>query len=220
MDIDTEFARPTLDQLAHQEPVARLWTDKRTRREGDGDYVLHGYTPFYDREFTKFRDQPIRLLEIGLNVGASIKLWLEYFSQARLVGVDIVDFKFATEIENYLVNSVGLHRFDFVKGDALSPQFWERFRRDQQPFDIIIDDGAHSSGTIVMAFNNLWEHVRPGGYYCIEDFAEVKNLASHTPGYPTQVEFAESLLGRIILGYKDIEEAHVSKELLMLRKKS
>lgn len=215
MNTETEVLRPTLDQLAHAEPVAALWTDKRTRREGDGEYILHGYTPFYDREFTKWRDEPIRLLEIGLNVGASIKLWLQYFSKAKVVGMDINDFAFGMPIEEDL-----LHRFSFVKANQFSPYDLQRFAENQEPFDIIIDDGAHASGPIIMSHQYLWPLVKPGGYYCIEDFREcVNNPESHSPGFPTQIEFAEALLGRLLLGEHDIEESLVSKELLMLRKK-
>lgn len=207
--------RMTLDGLAHQESIAALWTDKRTRREGDGDYVLHGYTPFYDREFDKWRDEPIRLLEIGLNVGASIKLWLEYFTKAKIVGFDIADFQFGMPIDEGL-----LHRFSFVKGNQFSPYDLQRFVEDQPMFDIIIDDGSHASGPIIMSFQYLWSKVNPGGYYCIEDFREsVNNPESHSAGFPDQVQFAESLLGRIILGERDVEEAYVSKELLILKKK-
>lgn len=207
--------RLSLDELAHKEPVAALWTDKRTRREGDGDYVLHGYTPFYDREFSKWRDEPIRLLEIGLNVGASIKLWLEYFTKAQIVGMDILDFNFAMQVDEELKK-----RFTFVKANQFSPYDLQRFVETQELFDIIIDDGAHASGPIIMSFNYLWGHVKPGGYYCIEDFREaVNNPASHTEGFPDQIQFAESLLGRVLLGERDVEEAHVSKELLILRKK-
>jgi hypothetical protein len=231
MNIDTEALspektpaytkRPTLDELAHMEPIARLWTDKRTRREGDGEYVLHGYTPFYDRFFTTLRDEPIKLLEIGLNVGASVKLWLQYFSKAKVVGLDIADFKFAPEIEEYVIGEGLMGRFDFFKGSAFSPYDLQRFvEAYPEQFDIIIDDGAHSSGSIVMAYNYLWGHVKPGGYYCIEDFREcVNNPESHSPGYPDQVQFAESLLGRILLGERDVEEAHISKELLIIKKK-
>lgn len=208
--------QPTLDQLAHQEPTPALWTDKRTRRpEGDGNYILHGYTPFYDREFSKWRDEPIRLLEIGLNVGASIKMWLQYFTKAEIHGMDIVDFGFGMPIDEELVQ-----RFHFHKGNQFSPYDLQRFVEDQPEFDIIIDDGAHASGPIIMSHQYLWPKVKIGGYYCIEDFREkVNNPASLTPGYPDQVQFAESLLGRLLLGESDIEEAFVSKELLMLKKK-
>jgi len=207
--------RPTLDQLAHLETVPALWTDKRTRRNGDlAEHVLHGYTPYYDREFYKWRDQPIRLMEIGLNVGASIKLWLEYFTQADIVGVDIAPFE----------SKVGLfdpNRFNFLQGDQMDVNFWNEVKsKYPKGFDIIIDDGAHSSGAIQTSFACMWGAVKPGGYYVIEDIGECwNNPASHTPGYPTQVEHAKSLAAVALEGGLDIEEIHVSKELVMIKKR-
>jgi hypothetical protein len=139
-----------------------------------------------------------------------------------VIGLDIVDFKFAPQIEQFIVENGLLNRFEFFKGSAFSPYDLQRFVEAYPDlFDIIIDDGAHSSGTIVMSFNYLWGHVKPGGYYCIEDFREcVNNPDSHSPGYPDQIQFAESLLGKILLGDRDVGEAYVSKELLILKKKS
>lgn len=209
-----ESSRPTLDQLAHREPVAELWTDKRTRRDGDGNYVLHGYLPIYEREWSKWRDEPIRIMEIGLNVGASVKLWMDYFTKARIIGVDIADFKPRVEFSDPA-------RFKFVRGDAMDLGFWDKFRNEIEPerLDIIIDDGAHSSGTIVAAFTAMWKHVKPGGYYVVEDLTEFLNPASHTHGFPDQLMFSLSVLERTIMGHNDVDEAFVSKDLMMLRKK-
>lgn len=202
-----------MDAIAHRETIPELWSDKRSPRKEGEIYVCHDYLKIYDREWTKWRDQPIRLMEIGLNVGASIKLWLEYFTQADIVGVDIADFQ----------SKVGLfdpNRFNFLKGDQFDVNFWNEVKsKYPQGFDIIIDDGAHSSGPIITSFACMWGSVRPGGYYVIEDLTEVKNLASHTPGYPDQIEWARELLAGAIMGDVDIEEAFVSKDLIMVRKR-
>lgn len=218
MDIETQVLSGnhhllTLDELAHLEKVPELWSDKRSPRKEGEIYVCHDYLRLYDREWSKWRDQPIRLLEIGLNVGASIKLWLQYFTKAKIVGMDIVDFKFGMPVDEDL-----LHRFQFVKGDQFSPYDLERFRESQDLFDIIIDDGAHFSGPIEMSYNYLWGHVKSGGYYVIEDLREVLNPASHTPGYGTQIDHTKVLLERAIMG-SDIAEIYASKDLIMMRKK-
>lgn len=204
--------RPTLDELAHQEKVPELWSDKRSRTHGTA-YVGHDYLRFYDREWTKWRDEPIRLVEIGLNVGASIKLWQQYFSQATIFGVDICKFE----------DKVGIpdpKRFVFYQADQSDDAFWQEFANNHPGgFAIIIDDGSHFSGPIINSFRSMWRHVNPGGYYVIEDLGEVRNLESHTRDYPDQLEFCRDLMGKIILGENDIEEAFVSKELVMLRKK-
>lgn len=222
MQTDSDFeiwgpkGRPTLDQLAHKETVPELWTDKRSSNEFSKSqgFVCHDYLRIYDREWSKWRDQEIRLLEIGLNVGASIKLWLEYFTKAKIVGLDI-------DLDRVRVDRLpNIGRFEAIKGSAFDPYFLQQFVESQNNFEIIIDDGAHFSGPIIMAFQYLWAKVNPGGYYVIEDLTEVNNPESHSAGFPNQIQFAESLLGRIIMGGRsDVDEAFVSKDLVILKKK-
>lgn len=196
--------RPTMDELALVEQKRELWTDKSSR--------LHDYLRIYEREFEKWRDEPIHLLEIGLNVGASVKLWLQYFTQAKIVGMDIVDFESK-------VGPFDPARFTFFKGDQFNVNDLRRFSENQPKFEIIIDDGSHASGPIALSFSHLWPRVVPGGYYIVEDLAEVRNPNSHTPGYPNQVEFVKNIADAITVGNPDIDEMLLSKELCILRKK-
>lgn len=194
-----------MNDLALVEQVPELWTDKSSR--------LHDYLKIYEREFAQWRDQPMKLLEIGLNRGASIKLWLEYFTLAEIYGVDINEFK----------NEVGipdLSRFVFTQGDQSDPQFWKHFDEENPgQFEVIIDDGCHFSGPIIVSFNSLWPKVKAGGYYVIEDLTEVKNMASHTPGFPDQLQFVADFVHQINLKDTDIDEIFYSRDLCILRKK-
>ena len=53
----------------------------------------HKYcTAFYDKEFAKYKDEPIRLLEIGVHRGGGLAVFNEYFSDADIYGVDPYDF--------------------------------------------------------------------------------------------------------------------------------
>jgi len=206
--------RPSMDELAHRETVPELWSDKRSPRKEGEIYVCHDYLKIYEREWAKWRDQPIRLMEIGLNVGASIKLWLDYFTQADIVGVDIADFQ----------SKVGLfdpNRFNFLKGDQFDVNFWNEVKsKYPNGFDIIIDDGAHSSGAIQTTFACMWGAVKPGGYYVIEDLGECwNNPASHTKGYMDQLQHAQEIALAAYKGELDIAEVYCSKELCILRKK-
>lgn len=206
--------RPTLDELAHRETVPELWSDKRSPRKTGEIYVCHDYLQLYDRLFSPMRDRPIRFMEIGLNVGASVKLWLEYFTEARIFGVDIVPFEPKVQLQN-------IGRFIFEQGDQFDIEFWNRFKeKHSEKFDVIIDDGCHFSGPIITSFACLWPHVKPGGLYIVEDLSEVKNPASHTAGYQDQLEWSTAMLGNLIIGTApEISEAIVMKDLLVLRKK-
>jgi hypothetical protein len=200
----------TLDEIAHREKNPELWTDKKSATPG---FLCHDYLRLYEREFSKWRDGRIQLLEIGVNKGASVKLWLEYFPNASVYGVDIKPFK----------NEVGIpptDRFRFFQGNQSDPSFWNvLFGQLPDPFlDIIIDDGCHFSGPIHITFNCLWSRVKPGGCYVVEDINEVLNPDSHTPGYPNQLEFVENLVGPVILGGNDVAEMIVSKDVCLLKK--
>ena len=199
-----------MDEIACRETIPELWTDKRSPKEG---FICHDYYRIYEREFSKWRDDPIRLMEIGLNKGASIKVWLEYFSKAQVFVVDIAPF----------LNQVGitdLSRFTFAQGDQSSVPFWDEFKLRHGFFNIIVDDGCHFSGPIHTAFKCLWPCIEPGGYYVVEDITEVRNPDSRTQGFPNQVEFVQNLIEPIIFGSNDIDEVMVSKDLCLIRKKS
>ena len=47
------------------------------------------YLSEYDRLFSSYRDQPIRLLEIGVQNGGSLDIWPRYFINGeKFVGCD------------------------------------------------------------------------------------------------------------------------------------
>jgi hypothetical protein len=84
--IDWAFPANELTRLAN-----RYGTDKGNRAFG-----RHHYTRIYDQLFAHLRDQPITLLEIGLQhprdkrdaASPSLRMWRDYFPCARLIGFD------------------------------------------------------------------------------------------------------------------------------------
>jgi hypothetical protein len=59
----------------------------------NGDKRLHKflhYLDIYERHFARFRDRPIRMLEIGVHGGGSLAMWKAYFHRdSTIVGIDI-----------------------------------------------------------------------------------------------------------------------------------
>jgi hypothetical protein len=128
--------------------------DKYSSGEGGGDKgSLHSYIDVYAREMTKKRD--VDLLEIGVWEGHSLALWQEYFKASRVIGIDI-----------------NLNRCKFKvdarECDATSPAALEATLGETM-FDYIIDDGSHRPVHQVQSFQLLWDRVKPGGKYFIED---------------------------------------------------
>lgn len=55
----------------------------------DINKFLH-YLPVYEKVFSQFPEEPVRLLEIGANLGGSLELWRSYFGHREdvIVGID------------------------------------------------------------------------------------------------------------------------------------
>ncbi len=129
------------------------------------------------------------MLEIGVLDGGSLKLWRKYFDPgAKIVGLDI-----NPECKRY----EDAERNVFVEiGDQADPEFLARVQEKHGPFDIIIDDGGHTTAQQTISFNALYGSLSDGGVYMVEDL--------HTNYWPAFVDsdisfidFAKGLIDRL-----------------------
>jgi hypothetical protein len=129
-------------------------------RTGPGVWKWEHYFEVYDRHFSKFRNRPMNVLEIGIYSGGSLGMWRDYFGpQCTVYGVDIEE-------------SCKLYERDGVRvfiGDQADRDFWSRLKREVPPIDIIIDDGGHEPVQMLVTFEELFPHLNPGGVYLCED---------------------------------------------------
>jgi hypothetical protein len=147
---------------------SRLEIDPLTRlsiRHGTDKWGPHFYTPIYHALFAHLREQPIRLLEIGVGGyefrsvgGASLAMWAEYFRQGKIVGIDIAEKSLALD-----------PRVTIVRGSQTDGPFLLKVVADHGPFDIIIDDGSHVPQHVVASFRTLFAGLVDGGFYVVED---------------------------------------------------
>jgi len=201
----------TLDEI-----MLRHGTDKASR------HALikgHDYARHYDRLFSNLRDKPIKLAEIGVGGGESIRSWLEYFPNAQVFGVDIVH-------DTNPYNTPGskeIDRYAFVQGDQSCNVFWNCFKADYgTDFDVLIDDGSHISKDIFTTFQAMWPALKRGGLYFCEDLAcSYGGEGTHfTPkGFPTHMDWIQDELGLINHGTSVVDWLHFSQELVVLCKK-
>ena len=148
---------PTLQELAFM-----YGTDKGS--EG------HNYVPFYEQHLPK---SPKKILEIGVKSGASIKMWLKYFPEALVHGMDLFK-EFPEPFQDDRVKWWKGHQADYYLLEQLS----------REDFDIIIDDGSHASRDQMITFFGLYN----GKHYFIED-----ESSSITTQVPQSVIYLKSL---------------------------
>jgi O-antigen biosynthesis protein len=120
------------------------------------------YISEYDRLFQPYRDNPVRLLEIGIQNGGSLEVWSKYFAKAkRIIGSDIDP---ACEQLTFDDPKIAV-----VVADANTDDAEQRVLAASNGFDLIIDDGSHQSSDIVQSFARYFKHLAYEGLYIAED---------------------------------------------------
>ncbi|MEL7463564.1 MAG: hypothetical protein AAFN79_05830 [Pseudomonadota bacterium] len=147
-------------------------TELAERHQTDKGFSKHRYTLLYDMLFQGLRDRDLNIMELGLQAGGpeqgaaldrettdapSLRMLLDYFPKAEVIGVDVSDFSW-----------IDSDRFTFVKCDMENREEIAAVAADAPALDIVIDDASHASRHQQMAFLELFPKLKSGGFYIIE----------------------------------------------------
>jgi 23S rRNA U2552 (ribose-2'-O)-methylase RlmE/FtsJ len=125
--------------------------------DGGDKGTIHSYIDeYYEVALAPYRESALKVLEIGINQGHSLMMWKEYFSNAEIIGVDLL----------LPTTDTGCR---MIKGDATDPNTFVNIDN----IDVIIDDGSHLFKHQIKSFNLLFSKLNKGGIYIIED---IKNI--------------------------------------------
>jgi hypothetical protein len=116
-----------------------------------------GFLKIYDKYFKNYKNKEINILEIGVDKGKSLELWRNYFTKAKICGIDIAEM-------NFKIDGVELITADQTNLKSLK-EICEKYKS----FDIIIDDGSHVSKHIIASFSFLFDYLSDDGLYAVED---------------------------------------------------
>jgi hypothetical protein len=116
------------------------------------------YFDTYESCFGRFRNANPTFVEVGVQSGGSMQMWVEYFGPgARIFGTDIAPE--VTEVEGA----------EIIVGDQSSREFWDSILPRIGPIDCFVDDGGHTSTQMLVTFEKVWPMIKPGGVYVCED---------------------------------------------------
>lgn len=128
----------------------------------------HSYIDVYEMLFKSKKDSATDVLEIGIGPantlnGGSIKLWYDYFLNADIHAVDIIDYNdIWSEIKDK--DRIKLH----YKSNAYSSEFVKNTFGDKK-FDVIIDDGPHTLPSMIDFVKLYLSYLKSDGIAIIED---------------------------------------------------
>ena len=149
-----------------EKSFAQTWEEKSFAQiflthRGKVSDKWQSYIPNYETVFADYRDKQVSLLEIGVQNGGSLEVYAEYFRDAAIiVGTDINP---RCRFLNYPPP------IRVVVGNCVNEQTKQQITAISPSFDIVIDDGSHTSKDIILAFLRYFPIVNPGGIYVIED---------------------------------------------------
>jgi demethylmacrocin O-methyltransferase len=202
------YLRYRLSQLPRQSLSYSAYLIKKYRHYGDLSALAmamgtdkegaHYYTKHYSFHFAALRHRRLKILEIGVASGASMRTWRAYFPASMIYGIDILDKRFHDS-----------HRIKTFKGSQADPEFLVNVIKEIGTPDIIIDDGSHINEHVLVSFKTLFPLLASTGIYVIEDLqtsywslgddggSGTNWGGSMNPSAPTSMNFLKSLVDGI-----------------------
>lgn len=168
----------------------------------DKDMTVHGFVEPYEHFFFPLKETAVRICEIGIGKGGSLIIWRDYFPKAKVYGIDIDD---CSDLQSERVKT-------FIADQADRNQLQSFIDEYGGDYDIILDDGGHRMDQQQISFGFLFKHVKPGGYYVIEDVHT--SLYDYYPAYGAEEDEKNTTLSMIhnFNRYSSIRSPYLTSE--------
>lgn len=157
--------------IPRKQVLAKLADELKTDK-GHTYTCSHGYVDLYDVLFERFRGTNATICELGLNrdpdlcTAPSIDMWRKYLGvSTSIIGVDFDD-RFMDHVNQPDHITFFVH---IDTGDAYSLNEFTKSDYVNNGIDILVDDASHMAKHQQIAFRHLWDKIKPGGVYIIED---------------------------------------------------
>ena len=165
-------------------------TDKVVANKHDN----HGYHRVYMRYMEGIRDQPVKLMEIGLGCSGDFPGGMRYLGSAYTAGRSVEMWKkYLSRVELWMAEAdracaEGLKKdldrgYEILIGDQSDKATLQQWvEQTGGEFDFIVDDGGHETSMIMSSFDVLFHSaLKPGGTYFVEDLHYQKDAdVTHT----------------------------------------
>jgi SAM-dependent methyltransferase len=125
--------------------------------------------------FSKYKNAILNFAEIGIEAGASLLTWNNYFSEK----CNVYAFEFEKQkIED--AKKLNLKNTTFVHTDVNNIEYLDlSFKETNVLFDIIIDDSTHNIEHQNNIINTVSKYLKPGGMLIIEDIYRRQHINSY-----------------------------------------
>jgi hypothetical protein len=164
----------------------------------------HGYFPSYVKIAAELGPEA-RVCELGVQRGESLRMWQSLFPLGHITGVDG---------DPSAVFPHGTTKVIALQDDPALPEMLGG------EFDLIVDDCSHDGQLTQRSWFLLWDLVRPGGFYVIEDWQVALKSDPHWGACygPGMLKTAEAFLPLLHSPDATVSEIIFRYGLIILRK--
>ena len=154
------------------------------------------YFDSYEYFFSKYRNQNITFVEIGVLSGGSLFMWRDYFGpNARIIGVDLNPNAKKWEAEG----------FEIYIGNQSDTKFWENFSNNVGLIDIVLDDGGHTYEQQIITTECLLKSMNDGGIIVVED-THTSYMDGFGPKSKSFIEYTKKLIDDVNMRFEEFSE--------------
>jgi len=125
----------------------------------DKSSKTHNYCVKYEKYFNFNRNENLKILEIGVFNGESLRTWSEFYPNSMIVGIDIDERCIDYQSEKIKIEI----------GSQIDEKFLNNVIEKYGEFDLILDDGSHQQSHMIKSFEILFPCVKKNGLYVVED---------------------------------------------------
>lgn len=140
------------------------WGNSNLVKEYYNVEYRHSYTSFYYILFFLLRNKEINFGEIGIAHNASIKMWREYFLNAKIYAWDGSEELIKRAEKDNLINV----QYDYMH-TQYEESIKESFLKCNVKFDILIDDASHLFWDQIRLIRLCVEYMKSTSILIIED---------------------------------------------------
>lgn len=162
------------------------------------DKFHRGFADFYNKILFNYRNNIKSIFEIGILYGSSLASWNEYFSNAKIYGID----KNSIDMKNNNIKTFVCHQND--------EKLLHSIIKETGNFDIIIDDGSQQ-----ISLGILFKNVNSEGFYIIEDIHTSTDFYTNSSNYKRKKDKSNSTL-RMVFNYMETKKLKVNIYMIKL----
>ena len=155
------------------------------------------YFDSYDHFFSRYRNQNITFVEIGVLGGGSLFMWRNYFGpKARIIGIDL----------NPNAKKWEEHGFQIYIGSQSDQKFWEYFSRKVGLIDVVLDDGGHTYEQQIITTECLLHSINDGGIILVED-THTSYMEGFGPKSKSFINYTKMLIDKLNMRFGGFSES-------------